>query len=448
MKRCIELPNGPKDHRHMITRYLLASFSILLLLSLVPSIPKASESTASPRLVSAVDVREGPGSFFPRVVRFQKNARITIVEESEGWLKVEGEGYSGWVPSLAVEQQEEAERDPFSSMRDRFATAFDDDAQDTEPYVSEAQIVAAVKGFIDNHIAASAGDMVDYSDDFFYRYDPQAYLRFRESRITNREWSRAKRSNRISSSDIPTPQPEMEMVGWAAGNKIAQVGLYNNPRLREYLNHVAMLVAESSHRPDIAVNVIILDTDDITGYAVPGGLIFVSLGAIRIMRTEAEFAAFIGHEISHLTFQHGHTELKKRETRLRADDATQRMEQMIDRAGLTDDRYRQVAQELQQLADDLFEYLVSDRLHEYEEEADLYGMIYANRAGYRGEALYNVLERISLIHREPELEFKSAWFGDTMVMRLNALRNQLSPRSIRQGHHHGEHWEAHTGYLR
>ena len=108
----------------------------------------------------------------------------------------------------------------------------------------------------------------------------------------------------------------------AAGNRIAQIGVYDDPRLRTYLNHIAMLVAENSHRPDIPVRVIILNTDDISGYAVPGGLIFVSLGAIKLMQTEAEFAVIIGHEIAHLAFQHGQTELEKRGTRIRADNTT------------------------------------------------------------------------------------------------------------------------------
>ncbi len=440
---------GVESDRILLLNPIFRITVILLFLTFIGTTDVTSGVGKTINVKSAVDVREGPGSFYPMVVRLRPSAPATITEETEGWVKVQSGDISGWIPSLAAGSRDPADSDDhFGSLRDRFDRAFDDGRQESEPYVSEAQVVAAVKGFIENHIASSGGDLSDLSHFFEYRYDPHAYLHFRESRISKRDWLRAQRRHRLSYSDLPAPQPDLDMVGWAAGNKIAQIGVYNDPQLRNYLNHIAMLVAESSHRPDIPVTVIILDTDDISGYAVPGGLIFVSLGAIRLMQTEAEFAAFIGHEMAHLAFQHGQTELEKRGTRIRADDATRRMDQYILDAGMADERYREITIELQQMADQLFEYLIADRLHAYEAEADRYGMIYASRAGYRGYALYNVIERISLLHREPESERKSAWYGDTLTNRLEALRKELARSPMRYGDHYTREWHAQTRHLR
>lgn len=404
--------------------------------------------SAKPALKSAVDVREGPGSFFPMVGRLQKSASITLIEESDGWHHIQSAQFKGWIPALALDTREEGkEETEEESLRDRFARAFDDDTEQDALHVSEAQVVAAVKGFIENHIAATGEELVDYSDYFEYRYRPEAYLQFRNSRITRSDWQNLKRRNRLSQRGIPDPKPEMDMIGWATGNRIAQIGIYNNPSLQQYLNHIAMLVTESSHRPDLPINVIILDTDDIAGYAVPGGLIFVTLGTIRLMRTEAEFAAFIGHEIAHLCFQHGVTELEKRGTRIAADDATRRMEEAISDFGMTDERYAEITRELQQIADDFFEFLVADRLHAYEEEADLNGMLYAVRAGYDGRSLYNIIERISLFHYEPKDDRISAWYGNTLNNRLEALRNELQKIRVDGGNHHSAKWDSMTRYL-
>lgn len=444
--------------RGFLCAILPAISAILLLWSPFVASPAtaAAEVTVtaaiSPSLSSAVDLREGPGSFYPMVARLQPSASITLEQESDGWARVQSGSLSGWIPTLALSGRQRGSgpdsEDAFGSMRDRFNRAFDEDTVPEEAHVSEAQVVAAVKGFIENHIAASGENWQDYSDYFAYRYNVNAYLRFRESRISERDWQRAKRSNRIRLSDIPRPSHDLDPVGWAAGNRIAQIGIYEDPSLQQYLNHISMLVAESSHRPDLSVNVIILDTEDIVGYAVPGGLIFVSLGTLGVMRTEAEFASFVGHEIAHLAFQHGSQELEKRDVRIRSGDAARRMDQFIAEAGMGDERFAEVTRELQETADDLFEYLVSDRLHDYEEEADYFGMIYANRAGYRGATLYNVLERISLFHREPQHPIRSAWFGDTMIMRLENLRGRITASDLSEGNQHSETWDARTRHLR
>lgn len=444
-----ESGSRPALHRTSIG---LISTLALMLLFIVASEP-AQTIGISPSLTSAVDVRGGPGSFYPMVVRLLPSATFQIIDRSEGWVKIESDEIIGWIPSLALGTRgdvsgDAAGQDRHQSLRDRFDAAFESGREPSAAQVSEAQVVAAVKGFVENHIRASREDLSDLSGHFEYRYNPDAYLQFRSTRVSSRDLIRSQRRHRLSYNNIPLPDPQSDMVGWAAGNKIAQIGVYNDPRLRDYLNHVAMLVTESSHRPDLHITVVVLDTDDIAGYAVPGGLIFITRGAIRMMRTEAEFAAFIGHEISHIVFQHGQTELDKRSTRIRADDATRRMDQYILEAGMADERYIQITRELQQTADQLFEYLIADRLHEYEFEADYYGMIYASRAGYRGEALYNVIERISLFHRDPESDRKSAWYGDTLHNRLDALKRELSRNPMRHGNHFSAEWDAQTRHLR
>lgn len=434
----------------LVTRALWTVIILFSTLSLVPEGITFSEIRESVSVSSAVDVRNGPGSFYPRSARLMQDTPVVITDRLDGWVQIESGSVSGWIPSIAVhtDTRNSERNNGFESLRERFDRAFEEDKQRSEPYVSEAQVVAAVKGFIENHIAASQGELIDMSDYLEYRYDTGAYLRFRQSRISDRQWRSFQRSYRLSSSQLQLPPPDLELVGWAAGNRIAQIGVYDDPRLRTYLNHVAMFVTENSHRPDIPVSVIILDTDDIAGYAVPGGLIFISLGAVRMMRTEAEFASFIGHEIAHLVFSHGQQEMEKRGTRIRASDAVLRMEQYIHDAGMTDERYQEVAARLQQEADALYEYLIADRLHEYEAEADRYGMIYTSRAGYRGYALYNVLERISLLHREPESERKSAWYGDTIENRLEALRRELDKDSHSRGSHFTQEWDLQTRHLR
>ncbi len=52
------------------------------------------------------------------------------------------------------------------------------------------------------------------------------------------------------------------------------------------------------------INITVLESDDINAFAVPGGKLFVYSGILKNMKSYEEFSALLGHEITHVTYQH------------------------------------------------------------------------------------------------------------------------------------------------
>lgn len=83
-------------------------------------------------------------------------------------------------------------------------------------------------------------------------------------------------------------------------------GYYNNPKINDYVNTVGKNIAKKvSKRPDIDYNFYVLDTPEINAFAVPGGFIFITKGALKVLSNEAELAGILSHEIAHVELGHG-----------------------------------------------------------------------------------------------------------------------------------------------
>jgi hypothetical protein len=54
----------------------------------------------------------------------------------------------------------------------------------------------------------------------------------------------------------------------------------------------------------------LLANDDFNAHAFPNGIVLVNSGVFRVLTTEAQLAAVLGHEIAHATQQHSYRELK------------------------------------------------------------------------------------------------------------------------------------------
>lgn len=82
-------------------------------------------------------------------------------------------------------------------------------------------------------------------------------------------------------------------------------GIYPDPRLAAYVDAIGRRIVASTEQPDEDWTFTILDTPIINAFAVPGGYVYVTRGLIALADDEAELAAVIGHEIGHITAQHG-----------------------------------------------------------------------------------------------------------------------------------------------
>ncbi len=77
--------------------------------------------------------------------------------------------------------------------------------------------------------------------------------------------------------------------------------LYKNPKLEIYLNKIAGDLAGVSIRPKLPYRVYVLDVDQVNVFGGPGGYIYITLGFLNFVRSEAELAGVIAHEIAHIS---------------------------------------------------------------------------------------------------------------------------------------------------
>jgi len=164
-----------------------------------------------------------------------------------------------------------------------------------------------------------------------------------------------------------------------------------------------------------------MDKESISGYSTPAGVIFIAKGAVEFMQSEAELVYFIAHELAHIQFRHGIREVEEREVSIKRDEAFVELRQLLaDEPG--NEEYERVTGELSDWADQVFEYIVSERLNEYEYAADYWALVYMYRLGYDPGSALNLLRRIHLEEGGFQREIGTLeWKGPALENRIERM---------------------------
>jgi len=101
---------------------------------------------------------------------------------------------------------------------------------------------------------------------------------------------------------------EVRAMGEEAKPQLVQEygGEHPSGELRSYVDRVgrALLAGTEAHVAELNWEFILLDSDVINAFALPGGKVFMSRGLLERFDNEAELAGVLGHEIGHVTAQH------------------------------------------------------------------------------------------------------------------------------------------------
>lgn len=86
-------------------------------------------------------------------------------------------------------------------------------------------------------------------------------------------------------------------------------GEVQRAELRQYVRDVGMRLVATVGQDDPAMSslpweFVLLDSDVVNAFALPGGKVFMSRGLAQRMTNEAQLAGVLGHEIGHVTAQH------------------------------------------------------------------------------------------------------------------------------------------------
>jgi len=196
---------------------------------------------------------------------------------------------------------------------------------------------------------------------------------------------------------LPIGYEEEQSIGQAiALQVIARYGSVSEQAdLTRYVNLVGRAVALTCDRPDIAYHFGVLNHDSINAFAAPAGYVFVTRGLLSQIRNEAELAAVLGHEISHVSQKHILAVI-------------QRSKQVagVTEAGLA--YANQNPEAFKGLIDAAVKKLLDEGLDQDKEtQADALGDVFAARVGYDPTAYLALLNRLRALKGDDKAFFKT-----------------------------------------
>lgn len=349
-----------------------------------------------------ITLRSGKGAFYPVVTVLNRGDDVTILEDGKSWKNVQiTKGEKGWISSNAFVKVEGT-------------IDYGEMAKDiSDKKASTTLVTAAVKGFFESKLGDESLNKEILQHPRKNYVVPSLYLKFKEETYKDR-WSVRKFQRKYRISD-PKPfviDESLFAVSSYIAAKFTADGVISDQRKLNYVNNVTQLIIENTEYYDLPICVHIADSDELFVNALPIGVIVISNGMLKECKNESELACLIGHEISHITLQHGSIEAAKRKVKLKAEEAFSEL----------DEAFETDTKEMDELANQMYERSIKGRKEEYEMEADKMGVIYAYRAGYDVRGLTNVMKRLeSQMPRSHSIEDATHWFPYSFKNRIIAL---------------------------
>ena len=183
-------------------------------------------------------------------------------------------------------------------------------------------------------------------------------------------------------AEIRISDADERKLGEDVSGKLRQdFGVYQDKEVTKYVSLVGKVLAQSSSRPYLDWQFIVLDTDGVNAFASPGGIVHVTRGLLGLVKNEAELAGVLGHEITHVTEKHTVNAIKQSKGISMAGET----------AGGGDLRKEFLTRMAAAAFNKIFEGEFSQK---DENESDKIGVQVANKVGYAPTGLADVLKKI------------------------------------------------------
>ncbi|GAC1437197.1 MAG: M48 family metalloprotease [Thermoanaerobaculia bacterium] len=191
-----------------------------------------------------------------------------------------------------------------------------------------------------------------------------------------------------------TEDEEADIGRVVAARILATYPLAKNDKVQQYVTLVGNTVAAYSTRPAVDWHFAVIQAPFVNAFSAPGGFVFITTDALKQMKSEAELATVLGHEIAHVTQKHILKEIKRANTINAGVDLAK---QTSGGSFLNDE----MGDKIGKLAyDKLFTTGLSRR---DEEEADTMGTDIAASAGYKAAEFLGFLEGLKKLEGTSEM---------------------------------------------
>ena len=201
----------------------------------------------------------------------------------------------------------------------------------------------------------------------------------------------------VAGSTVDMDEPEEIELGRATSAIIgSRYPLLRDEALTRYVALVGNAVALRSERPDMRYYFGVLDSDDVNAVAAAGGYIFVTRGALALMRDEATLAAVLGHEVGHIALRHHDATIKQSKRKAAAVSGVQ--------TGASFTSAGQFNQFIGLGADALGGLALKGFSQKEEGASDVVGFKYAVAAGYDAAGLRDFLKTLQTQGSQPGIK--------------------------------------------
>jgi predicted Zn-dependent protease len=180
---------------------------------------------------------------------------------------------------------------------------------------------------------------------------------------------------------------EAEIGNVSASSLLGAAPLVQNDKLQAYVNQVGLWLAMQTERPDLPWRFGVMDSDSVNAFAAPGGYVFITRGLLLRMRSEAELAGVLAHEIAHVVKRHHLMAIQKNaKTGLASNLLSMAVDNSSTGSGYGEWKKKAIGASTELYARGL------DKDDEF--EADRLGVVIAARAGYDPYGLPSVLQML------------------------------------------------------
>ena len=180
---------------------------------------------------------------------------------------------------------------------------------------------------------------------------------------------------------------EVEIGSGVASNLLGAAPLMPDAHVQKYVNQVGRWVAQQSERPNLDWHFGVLESNDVNAFATPGGYVFITKGLLLNMKSEAELAGVLAHEIGHVLKKH----------HLKAIQKNAQVGLLADALSIATQSSKNT-EALNKIAGVGTELYARGLDKEDEFEADRIGVVLAARAGYDPYGLPLVLQTLANIN--------------------------------------------------
>jgi len=181
-------------------------------------------------------------------------------------------------------------------------------------------------------------------------------------------------------------EEEVEIGRLMSARLLGKFGhFHSDPAVTGYVETVGHALASRFGRPDLRFRFAVLDTDEVNALAAPGGYVFVTRGLLAQVRSEAELAVVLGHEIGHVDERHMYKEIQPKRDVSAGEALTGLLSQGRSALG---------ASVIEAVNRGLALLLEEGLGREKEQEADVAGSLYAAGLGYDPMEFSSLLKRL------------------------------------------------------